>query len=60
MILTSLSVSQSLKISESRYDIRKIFGVGVESELNLCKLCNRDGYGFGYKNPDLRFFWNRI
>jgi len=46
-ILTSLWVSQTLKISESEYDIRKIFGVrvgynirkifgvGLESELNL-------------------------
>jgi len=30
MILTSLLVSQTLKISEAEYDIRKIFGVGVE------------------------------
>jgi len=30
VILTSLLVSQTLKISESEYDIRKIFGVGVE------------------------------
>jgi len=30
VILTSLLVSQTLKISDSEYDISKIFGVGVE------------------------------
>jgi len=35
VILTSLLVSQNLKISESEYDIRIFFGVGLEPELNL-------------------------
>jgi len=28
-------VSESMKRSESEYDMRKTFGVGLESELNL-------------------------
>jgi len=30
-------VSESLKCSESEYDMRETFGVGLESELNLSK-----------------------
>jgi len=33
--VTTLLVSESLKSSESEYDTRKTFGVGLESKLNL-------------------------